>query len=245
MRGAEEHGTGRGRPGRRVSPAGEALESTTAHLARLEQLLDGAELVLEALRCAALLLDGAGRVCGANRRAAAILERGDCLVLERRRLRASDPDQTAALQHLVRQATEAEERSGGILALARRGPGPALLVSVTPLQGRREQGGPWLPGLAGLVRVSDPEDLQTLPEPALRALYALTRAEARVAARIAQGEAVAAIATALGIGRATVRSHLRELFAKTGTRRQAQLVRVLLAAAAMFTDRERPPGDLA
>jgi DNA-binding CsgD family transcriptional regulator len=56
-------------------------------------------------------------------------------------------------------------------------------------------------------------------------LYGLTSAEAKVlTALIESGGGVAAIASALGLSRSTVKTHLEKLFRKTGMRRQAGLV---------------------
>lgn len=60
-------------------------------------------------------------------------------------------------------------------------------------------------------------------EALLRARYGLTRQEARVAAHLIGGGTVASCAEALEIAPATVRSHLKTVFAKTGVRRQAAL----------------------
>ena len=64
----------------------------------------------------------------------------------------------------------------------------------------------------------------------LRERYRLTPSETRVAMLIADGYTVKEIATALGVSVFTVRAHLRAIFAKTGTDRQASLVRVVLTA---------------
>lgn len=61
----------------------------------------------------------------------------------------------------------------------------------------------------------------------LEGLFDLTPAEARVARAICAGETVEQIASGLGITRNTVRIHLRRVFAKTGTHRQAELVRLV------------------
>ena len=60
--------------------------------------------------------------------------------------------------------------------------------------------------------------------------YRLTAAEARVLERLAAGLDPQAIAAELQISYATVRTHLRMLYDKTGCRRQAELV--LLASDA-------------
>lgn len=58
----------------------------------------------------------------------------------------------------------------------------------------------------------------------LQERLALTRTEARVATRLADGRPVAHIARELGMAEATVRTHLRNIFRKTGASRQAELV---------------------
>jgi DNA-binding CsgD family transcriptional regulator len=62
----------------------------------------------------------------------------------------------------------------------------------------------------------------------LQARFDLTTAEARVAGLLAAGHSVAGIGDKLGIGVNTVRTHLQRAFAKTGTRRQSELVALVL-----------------
>jgi len=47
---------------------------------------------------------------------------------------------------------------------------------------------------------------------------------------------VPAIAKVLGISQATAKTHLRNLFQKTGTNRQAELVKLVAGAAGPFAD---------
>lgn len=61
----------------------------------------------------------------------------------------------------------------------------------------------------------------------LSGLFDLTTSEARVAREIAAGATPDDAAVRLGISLETVRSHLKRIFAKTGTRRQAELARLL------------------
>ena len=72
--------------------------------------------------------------------------------------------------------------------------------------------------------VSDPTPQQ------LQLQFGLTPAEAELACEIAKGEGLIACAKALQISRATASTHLQRIFEKTGTKRQAQLVRVILGA---------------
>jgi DNA-binding CsgD family transcriptional regulator len=58
--------------------------------------------------------------------------------------------------------------------------------------------------------------------------YGLTPMQARITVFIAQGGSVAEYAHAADIAPATVRSHLKAIFKKTGTTRQAELVTLLM-----------------
>jgi DNA-binding CsgD family transcriptional regulator len=73
-------------------------------------------------------------------------------------------------------------------------------------------------------------DLAGLPATArLRAEFGLTKAEARLALRIAEGSSLASAAQTFGVKLTTIRSQLQQVFAKTGTSRQSELVAMLLS----------------
>jgi len=65
-----------------------------------------------------------------------------------------------------------------------------------------------------------------LPRDALALLCDLTPAEARIFELICEGRSQAAIARSLGIAQSTVKTHLLNVFSKTGCRRQVDLVRL-------------------
>jgi DNA-binding CsgD family transcriptional regulator len=71
----------------------------------------------------------------------------------------------------------------------------------------------------------------TPPAAIIQALFDLSPAEARVAAKIVGGEAIDEIASGLGIAVATVRSQLRSIFGKTGVSRQGELIALLKGVA--------------
>ena len=71
--------------------------------------------------------------------------------------------------------------------------------------------------------------LDGLPTPAfLRRVLGLTATEAEVALALACGSTASAIARDRAVSLETVRSHLKTIFAKTGMRRQATLVALVL-----------------
>ncbi|ESY72059.1 LuxR family transcriptional regulator [Mesorhizobium sp. LNHC252B00] len=77
------------------------------------------------------------------------------------------------------------------------------------------------------VFVSTTTSSSPLPEAVLTALFDLTPAEARVLLRIGSGLSASKSALALGIGENTLKTHLNRIFAKTSTRRQADLVKLV------------------
>lgn len=79
-----------------------------------------------------------------------------------------------------------------------------------------------------------------LPKAArLRAQFGLTKAEARLAAALADGCSPAQAASEFDVKLTTIRSQLQQIFAKTGTSRQAELVALLLD----HIHRSRPDHD--
>ena len=69
----------------------------------------------------------------------------------------------------------------------------------------------------------------SLPAPGfLRRVLGLTATEAEVALAVACGSTASAIASDRAVSLETIRSHLKTIFAKTGTRRQATLVALVL-----------------
>ena len=74
--------------------------------------------------------------------------------------------------------------------------------------------------------VLDPKEPSSLS--VLRELYGLSRREADVVEQILLGRPLDEAAQALGIHLETVRMHLKQVFQKVGTRRQVDLVRLLL-----------------
>jgi DNA-binding CsgD family transcriptional regulator len=166
-----------------------------------------------------LLVAPPARVLYSNRAAEELLADGDPLRSEHGALSCRRPRDTSGLLALI-------AGTGGAMRLLRGGGRAPLNVVVTP--------GP--PGRSPLdfrhrsafVFVSDPEHRLALSAERLRTLFGLTRMQAAFAQEIARGDGIDSAAARLGISRATARTHLAEIFAKTRTSRQAELVRVLL-----------------
>lgn len=77
--------------------------------------------------------------------------------------------------------------------------------------------------------LTDParKDASSIPD--LMQRYGVTRAEARLAAKLTQNNSIAESARLLGISVNTARNQLKRIFDKTGTRRQIELLNLLLS----------------
>lgn len=80
------------------------------------------------------------------------------------------------------------------------------------------------------VFIQDTGLLSPLASDVWRKLFDLTGSELRVLQGLIQGSAPAQIADLYGIARSTVKTHLLSLYRKTGTRRQAELVKLALSS---------------
>ena len=101
-----------------------------------------------------------------------------------------------------------------------------LAVLVTPLRAATDWLAPRRP--VAILFISDPERASNPAAGRLQRAFGLTRAEAAVAVELLNGHGLKVAAAALGVAPVTVRTHLTAVFSKTGTHRQAELVRVLL-----------------
>lgn len=191
---------------------------------------------LDALAHAVLLVDGEARVIFANRAAEALLGAPNGLRSSRDGLSAPSPATTRTLRALIARAANgnAYVRSGGALLIERPPPGEPLHALISPLDARHHPPDARGDGrrLAMLV-VVDPQSSRYGAETRLIALFGLTPAEARVASEIGKGRHPKDVADTLQILPSTVRTHLHHVFAKTATRRQSELMRLIAQLAIM------------
>src|SRR4051812_26093404 len=78
----------------------------------------------------------------------------------------------------------------------------------------------------------NPSDGAAPPMEAIALLYGLTTAERNVLEHIAESHSPQETADHLGVSVNTVKTHLQKIFAKTGTARQADLVRLIARSTA-------------
>ena len=192
---------------------------------RLRQEQRTRTFALEALGRACLVVDVSGKVSWLSAAAEALLNRNDGLSLRSGQLCISTPKQHQLLLEAVRRCVAIGKdtlgSAGDTLVLARTAPAAPLLITVLPIPGSETS--------EVLLVLDAPERQRAVPAKVLRNLYGLTTAEARVALLLAEGYAVEDIAVRLHVKLGTVRNQLKQVFSKTATHRQAQLVRLVLS----------------
>ena len=207
----------------------------TAHVQQTLALGDalGAKLteMLDRTGLGIIQLDARGRIKAANDRARDVLRTGDGLRDSNGVLFARAPRDNDDLQALLKRALPPLGAScaGGSTIVRRPGGLPPLVLHVTPM-GHGEAEFSFSP-VAALVMLVDPANGAAIDPAAVAAALDLTGTESRVAVLLAQGMNVSQIATTTGRKESTIRSHVKQIFAKHGLSRQAELVRLVRSLA--------------
>lgn len=119
-------------------------------------------------------------------------------------------------------------------AIAAAGPVAIIVTSVEPHRRLHLFAVAGENGSPAVLFLCDPLRKVAVPAEALHSLYAMTHAEARLASELANGSSVEEAARNLHITSNTARSHLKKVFAKTHTKRQGELVRLLAGTFAVL-----------
>jgi len=211
---------------RRAVLVGQLVDRTTAQAATFGDALDGI--------CAGLfLVDAAGQIVHANASGQAMLSQGVLLRGHGDKLMSHDTNAAQGLHEIfssaAREGAEVGPRGNAVPITGRDGEHyVAHVLSLTA--GARRQVGADDSAVAAVFVQKASLDLPT-PQEAIAKLYKLTPTELRVLSGIVQVGGVPEVAEAMGISVSTVKTHLRRLFAKTGTDRQADLVKLVAGYA--------------
>jgi DNA-binding CsgD family transcriptional regulator/PAS domain-containing protein len=201
------------------------LRLETAH-ARLE----ATDAVFENAALAVFLLDAAGRVIFCNRRAEGYLQDGAVLAAEGGALTATDARQDLLLQHALSRASASTAPSGTELTITGYNQSK-LALSVTPVPAAGPTAFYGKSRVCCAVMVSDPHVRHASTVRKLAQTHGLTQAEMRVLDVMLTGAGSVQAAADLGISAETARTHLKRIFSKTGTNRQAELMRLFMDVA--------------
>jgi DNA-binding CsgD family transcriptional regulator len=210
---------------------GQSMEATDCISPAIIAALDYLDIGL-------LLVTAEARVCFVNRRAEELMQSQE-LNLFGGQLRAASLNQTSTLHELIgRHARANGEIAPSADHCHRIGRLMLQFAPVTAPHGSRRDTAAFDPRAAEprslqprrlvAIFVVNSDDMSHPTPQQLQLQFALTPAEAELACEIVKGEGLVACARNMGITRATASTHLQRIFEKTGTKRQAQLVRRLL-----------------
>jgi len=195
---------------------------------------------LDQLRLGVILTNERGTPIFANCTAEQILTKGDGINTQHGRLILTAPTETAKLYTLIENAAKGlpGTNQGGDMRI-RLNSGYFLHCTVMPIP--IEFTTRWnIPLASGCVALllSEPGGLQLSPQ-RLAALYGLTLAEGKLAAKLAEPKSLEQAADDLAISLHTVRSQLKSIFAKTGAQTQSGLL-LLLTTGSLANIRSEP-----
>lgn len=183
--------------------------------------------VLDRLADGVVVLDRKARVLFANATARRMTEDGSLRLHQS--VGTHLPAHSQRLNELIRAALQGAV--GGTMGLPRSGDGRLLTVLVSSIRskdlGRLSDAG--VKDAAVLLFVIDPANRRSIPLGQIMDAYGLTHAEARVALAACSGNTVLETAQSLRLSPNTIKTHLRRVFAKTATGRQAELAGLIAA----------------
>lgn len=200
---------------------------------------------LDLMSAGVVLTDKRGRIAFVNHTCRMWIEQGAALKRRGDFISAIDPGSASDLETAIEDAASGPKinipRSGIVVPLKGEGDGDDLAAWVLPLDGglRRELGVGFSASVAVFIRQLG--TAAPFPAELFVRRFGITQAECRVMMLLTQGMSVTEAAAMLGISIATARTHLAHLFDKTGTRRQAELVGLVISALTPVSDDQLGP----
>jgi DNA-binding CsgD family transcriptional regulator len=202
-------------------------------LARRQADADAFSDVLDHLSAGLFLLDAQGRIVHTNSAADGMLSDGGLLrAVGGRLVGGAVPVERALRDSAISPGNDdmALGRAGVVVPL-RTGDGERYIARALPLVDAQQRGGE--AATAVFVRRATMESPS--PPDVIAETYKLTPTELRVLTALVEIGGVPDVAAALGVAETTVKTHLARLFAKTGARRQAELVKLVAGFAMPLT----------
>jgi DNA-binding CsgD family transcriptional regulator len=182
--------------------------------------------VLDRLDEGVILTDADARPMFLNARATKIVAQADGLDIATAPLAAATPTATQQLREAIAGAAAGAEMAGRHLRLARPSQRPPLLLTVLPVA----RLGAVVPGVGAprvAIFIRETDAPIAIDGAAVRDAFQLTLRERDVAVRLGRGLDLDQTAAELRIGRGTVRSHLLQIYEKTGAHSRSGLVALL------------------
>ncbi len=192
---------------------------------------------LDVMPIGVILVSLGGAVLAANKVARDIMAGRDVLTIGRNGLEVVAEGRKMRFRDMLASAMKPSVRNRPsrppAFSLVRPGGLRPLSLLISPV--RTPLGSNAWDEPAAVLFIGDPEHAGDIDETRLRQIYGLTGAEARIAALLARGYRLDEIASMLNVAYETTRKHLKQIFGKTGTGRQADLVRMVMSGPGGLT----------
>jgi len=192
------------------------------------QTIEGARVTqaLDALRCAVILTDERGGILLANQSAEEMLRNGSFVHCIGNALSATIARAAAELRAALRFAARDEAGIGkrGLAIRLSEPDRPPVFAHVLPLTGSEMRMGLQPAAVAAVFVAGTPDEKDAAFT--MAAAFGLTSAETRVLTKLLGGHTLSETASVLGIAGTTAKTHLENIFSKTGVSRQADLMRL-------------------
>lgn len=186
--------------------------------------------VLDHFPVGVILVDSRARALTMNSSAKAILGQKDGLAIDRSGIYAESGDETAALRSLIERASGASDDHGrymgGALTVTRPSMRRPLWILVAPLRSQSEAAA--VPSMVALF-VSDPDRRHEIPAQALERFFGLTPAETRLLEALVNGKSLEEASEEFKVSKNTLRTQLHQIFRKTDTSRQSEVIKLVLS----------------
>ena len=211
---------------RRAVLIGRVIDFKTAEAATFADTADG-------LGAGMFFVDASARIVHANASGHVMVAQGSLLRVVDGKLVPNDASAEQALNEVYAMAERGDAAIGvkGIAVPLLALDGERHVAHVLPLtSGARRRAGTSYVAAAAMFVQKAALDTPS-PQEVIGKLYKLTPTELRVLLAIMQVGSTPEVAEALGISEATVKTHLHRVFAKTGTKRQADLVKLVAGYA--------------
>jgi DNA-binding CsgD family transcriptional regulator/PAS domain-containing protein len=199
-----------------------------AELRKVELKRDIYASALRNLHMGYLLLDRRGHMIEIDKEAERLLARNSDIFLTGGTLRVRQPEKNDELQRIIAEGLRTfDDFSRGLNIPGAQNLG--LLIKSAPDS----------PILAShvaphlVVYINEPNAPTAAPKARIAELFELSPTEAALVVELVRGRTLAEAAAHINITEQTARSYSKRIFSKTGTRRQAELVRLILTSVAL------------
>ena len=144
-------------------------------------------------------------------------------------IRAQRGSENIILQRILKGSLDASAgigiRAGGALRISRPSGRRAYYLLISPINREPLEAAFSLP--EALVIIKDPDADIDISAQTLQRIFQLTRAEARLTAKFFETTSLREAANEIGLTEGTARQYLKNVFAKTDTRNQAGLIKLI------------------